>query len=182
MFPKAPKSPLWSGISILSFVLIYVIGSAVVFAQADAANSTLKGKVVDQLGAAVSGATISVKSAERGLVRSVKTDSAGSYLIPLLQPGTYEVRVTADGFRPETLPRVVLTVGQIQVQDIKIQVSDIKEAVNVNDSSALVETERTQQSDTIERRQLTNLPNLSRNLTSYILTLPGVADVAAARV
>jgi len=182
MFPKAPKSPLCSCISILTFVLIFLLGSAEVWAQADAANSTLKGKVVDQLGAAVSGATISVKSAERGLVRSVKTDSGGSYRIPLLQPGTYEVRVTADGFRPETLPRVVLTVGQIQVQDIKIQVSDIKEAVNVNDSAALVETERTQQSDTIERRQLTNLPNLSRNLTSYILTLPGVADVAAARV
>src|SRR6476659_6609666 len=45
----------------------------------------------------------------------------------------------------------------------------------------LIDTERTQQSDTVERRQIENLPNLSRSFTSYIFTLPGVADAAAAR-
>lgn len=171
-----------SRISPLALVLLCAIGSTVVLAQADAANSTLKGTVVDQMGAAVSGATISVRNTERGLERSVKTDSEGAYRVPLLQPGVYEVRVTADGFQPETLKRVILTVGQIDVRDIKVQAGNIKEAVNVSDSPPLVETERTQQSDTIERRQLANLPNLSRNFTSYIFTLPGVADVSAARV
>ena len=54
--------------------------------------------------------------------------------------------------------------------------------MSVSAAPSLVETERTQQSDTVERRQIATLPNLSRNFTSYIFTLPGVADVAAARV
>ena len=48
---------------------------------------------MDQAGAAVSGATITVINAERGVVRSVKTDGKGAYQAPLLQPGAYELRV-----------------------------------------------------------------------------------------
>src|SRR6185503_9255645 len=101
---------------------------------------------------------------------------------PLLQPGTYELSVEAAGFQPQVLRDAVLTVGEVAVRDVELQVSQINVAVTVSPAPALVETERTQQSETIERRQIATLPNLSRNFTSYIFTLPGVADVAAARV
>ncbi|HWW76740.1 MAG TPA: carboxypeptidase-like regulatory domain-containing protein, partial [Pyrinomonadaceae bacterium] len=146
------------------------------------ANSTLKGKVTDQLGAAVSGATVTVINAERGVVRRVETDGDGAYQVPLLQPGAYELRVEASGFQPQALQKLVLTVGQIGVYDIRLQIGPISETMTVDAAPVLVETERTQQSDTIERGQIASLPNLSRNFTSYIFTLPGVADVAAARV
>lgn len=182
MSPGAPKPLRFTCLCLLFILPILSVNSMVALAQADAANATLKGKVLDQVGAAVSGATVTVTSAERGLVRKVETDSAGSYRVPLLQPGRYEVAVTAQGFQPQTLKGLILTVGQIVVHDVDLQVSSIREAVNVNESLILVETERTQQSDTIERGPVTKLPNLSRNFTSYIFTLPGVADVAAARV
>ena len=169
-------------ISLLVFLIIFVVNSGPIFSQADVATATLKGKVTDQAGASMIGATITVTSGERGLTRSVKTDSDGSYRITLLQPGVYELRVDAVGFQAQDSRKVMLTVGQIGVQDIQLQVSQIKEAVNITESTALVETERTQQSDTIELAQVTKLPNLSRNFTSFIFTLPGVADVAAARV
>ena len=153
-----------------------------VFAQADVANSTVKGKVMDQAGAGVSQAPVTVMNPERGVVRSVKTDDEGVYRVPLLQPGTYELRVEAAGFQPQVLQGVVLTVGEVSIRDIGLQVGQINEAVSVSAAPALVETERTQQSDTVEREQIATLPNLSRSFTSYIFTLPGVADVAAARV
>lgn len=164
------------------FLVIFVLSSPTVLSQADIANSTLKGNVVDQAGAAVSRATITVRSKDRGLMRTDTTDPTGSYRIPLLPPDTYEVTVTADGFQTTLLPNVLLTIGQIGIQDVELRVSDIREAVVVADSNPLVETERTQQSDTIEYQQVKSLPNLSRNFTSYIFTLPGVADVSAARV
>ena len=77
---------------------------------------------------------------------------------------------------------MVLTVGQVGVQDVRLQVGPISATVTVGTGAVLLETERTQQSDTIERGQIENLPNLSRKFTSYIFTLPGVVDVAAARV
>src|SRR4030095_1306947 len=106
----------------------------------------------------------------------------GFYRIPLLQPGLYEVRVEAQGFQSQVLTQVVLTVGQIAVRDIQLQINQVIEQLEITDTPMLVETERTHQSDTVERRQIASLPNLSRNFTFYIFTLPGVADVGAARV
>lgn len=171
--------------TIVVAVLLWLIvsaGTAEVSAQADVANSTLKGKVMDQAGAGVSRATITVLNGERGVVRSVQTDDEGAYRVPLLQPGTYELRVEAGGFQALVLQKVVLTVGEVAVRNIELRVSQLNVAVSVSAAPVLVETERTQQSDTVERRQIASLPNLSRSFTSYIFTLPGVSDVAAARV
>ncbi|HSF23959.1 MAG TPA: carboxypeptidase regulatory-like domain-containing protein, partial [Blastocatellia bacterium] len=181
--PRATRSTLLITIVVAgSLWLTTGADTVAVFAQADVAHSTIKGKVTDQLDAAVSDATITVISAGRGVVRSVKTDDKGAYQVPLLQPGTYELRVEASGFQLQVLNRVVLTVGQIGVYDIKLQIGQITEAVSIGVGPTLVETERTQQSDTVERGQIATLPNLSRNFTFYIFTLPGIADVAAARV
>lgn len=166
------------------FVLLLIVSvdTAPIFAQADISTSTLKGQVVDQAGAAVRGATVSVVSAERGVVRTTKSDDEGVYRVPLLQPGIYEVRIKAQGFRPQVLKSVVLTVGRTAFRDIKLQIGLVEAELSVSDTPLLVDAGRTQQSDTVESREIAALPNLSRNFTSYIFTLPGVADVSAARV
>lgn len=181
MFTRAFASRLFAA-PFAAVLLFAFAGTGAVFAQADVAHSTVKGRVMDQAGAAVSGATITVLHAERGVVRRVKTDGEGAYQAPLLQPGVYELRVEASGFQSQVLRKVALTVGQVGVYDFKLQIGQITEVTTVNAAPVLVETERTQQSDTIEREQVASLPNLARNFTSYIFTLPGVADVAAARV
>ena len=176
------NSSLLAAVAFLVFWLTAGAAMVEIFAQAGVADSTVKGTVTDQYGAGVSQATVTLTNAERGVVRGVKTDDSGAYRVPLLQPGTYELRAEAAGFQPVVLESVVLTVGEIAVHDVELKVSEINIAVSVGAAPALVETERTQQSDTIERRQIATLPNLSRNFTSYIFTLPGVSDVAAARV
>jgi hypothetical protein len=168
--------------ALLFLWLTAVAKTIVIFAQADVANSTVKGKVTDQLDAAVSGATVTVINAERGVVRSVETNRDGVYSLPLLQPGIYDLRVEATGFQSQILKRVSLTVGQVVVYDLKLQVGQIKEEVSAGAAPTLMETARTQQSDTIERVQIANLPNLSRNFAAYVFTLSGVADTEAARV
>src|SRR5690242_10150094 len=66
-----------------------------ILAQADVANATVKGKVMDQFGAGVGSATITLVNAEHRVVRTVNTDGEGNYSVPLLQPGTYDVRIEA---------------------------------------------------------------------------------------
>lgn len=154
----------------------------VALGQADVAHATLKGKVTDQFDAAVKGASVTVINVGRGIKRSVVTGEDGAYQVPLLQPGTYDLHVDVAGFKPQVLLKLALTVGQIAVYDIRLQVGPINEVVSIDAAPALVDTERTQQSDTIERKQIDSLPNPSRNFTAYVFTLPGVADVAAARV
>jgi hypothetical protein len=167
----------------LSFLLLLLSIQAVpIFAQADSSNSTLKGRVVDQAGALVPGATVAVVSTDRGVVRTVKSDDEGLYRVPLLQPGPYEMRVEAQGFQSQVITDLVLTVGQIAVRDIALQIGQVYERLEISSAPMLIDTERTQQSDTVERMQIAGLPNLSRNFTSYMFTLPGVGDVSAARV
>jgi len=178
--PSSLFATLWG--ALLFIWLTAGAETIVIFAQADVANSTVKGKVTDQFGAAVSGATLTVINAERGVVRSVETNSDGAYYLPLLQPGIYDLRVEATGFQSQILKRVSLTVGQVVVYDLKLQVGQIKEEVSAGAAPMLIETARTQQSDTIERVQIANLPNLSRNFAAYVFTLSGVGDTEAARV
>jgi len=176
-FPAA--APL---LALLLFLSLPATGQFIVVGQSDVANATIEGIVADQDGAAVSNAAVTVTSSERGVVRTAKTDNEGRYRLPLLQPGVYELRVDAMGFQSQVLQKITLSVGQMRVQNVKLEVSQINETVRVVATAALVDTERTQQSATIEGRLIDTLPNLSRNFTSYVFTLAGVTDVAAARV
>jgi hypothetical protein len=150
------------------------LNTSLVLAQADVASATLKGLITDQAGAGIGQATITVTSVDRGTVRSAKTDDEGIYRLSLLQPGSYELRVDANGFQSQVLQRIVVTVGQIDVHDFKFEVGRVNETVRITAAPAAVETERTQQSATIQRRQIATLPNLSRNFTSYIFIRPGI--------
>ncbi len=169
--------------AILIFLsIVAASASRVVFAQADVATATVKGIVRDQVGAGIDDAVVTIMNTDRGAARTVTTDDDGGYRAPLLEPGTYDLRVDARGFQSLILRSVILTVGQVDVLDFTLRVREVNEAVTIGASPNLLESERTQQSATIEREQIASLPNLSRNFTSYIFTLPGIADVAAARV
>jgi hypothetical protein len=168
----------------LSTLLCLLIAAAnsVLYAQSDVTSSTLTGRIVDVAGSAVAGASVRATNDDRGVVREVTTNEDGLYRIVLLKPGVYSVRVASTGFQPRELKNVVLTVGQTATADIRLEVGQVDEKVDVDSPPPIVETERSQQSDTIERQQISKLPNLSRVFTSYIFTLPGAADVAAARI
>jgi hypothetical protein len=162
---------------IAGFFLLIFVGLA--SAQVDVATATLKGNVTEQTGAVVPGATVTVTSTERGLSKTTVTDGSGSYQIPLLQPGKYSVKIEADGFSRYYTNDLTLTIGQVAVLDVELEVGTLTTQVQVS-SEALIETERTQQSNTIEQRQIAALPNISRSFTEYVYTLPGVADSSVA--
>src|ERR1044072_7170343 len=165
---------------ILVFILLGVASVAPVSAQVDVANATLKGAITDQAGAFVPGATITAVSGERGLSKTSITDAGGNYQVPLLQPGKYDVTIEAQGFKKHFLGDLTLTIGQVAVLDVKLEVGGVDTQVEVSPDVVLIETERTQRSNTIEQRQITALPNISRSFTDYIFTLPGVADSSVA--
>jgi hypothetical protein len=164
-----------------SLCLIVLLISAGVVAQADASSSTLKGTVTDQNGSAIGAATVVVKSTERGVTRTATTDGKGTYRLPFLHPGRYQIQVSSAGFQTQVLTRNRYR-GTDCGRDVQLLVGPVQEVVEVGDITTLADVARTHQSETVERSQIATLPNLSRNLTSYIFTLPGVADVSAARV
>ena len=159
--------------------VIVLVVAASASAQVDVATATLKGSISDQAGAVVPGATVTAISTERGVSKTAVTDSSGNYQIQLLQPGKYAVKIEREGFLGYYANDLTLTIGQVAVFDVKLEVGAVNELVQVS-GETLIETERTQQSNTIEQRQIAALPNISRSFTDYIFTLPGVADSSVA--
>jgi len=151
------------------------------FAQADVSSATVKGTVTDPEGAAVPNATVTAKSLDYGLTRTSATGSDGEFQIPALRPGLYEITVQAQGFAQYLIKDVQLTVGRTAVYDIKLEVAKVTNEVTVTSSVPLIEVERTQQANTIERRQVESLSNVGRDFQSYVYTLPGVASSNAPR-
>jgi carboxypeptidase family protein len=177
----APLTALLFAFLLVSF-LPAIVGSFSVPAQANVANGTIQGMVRDQSGASIPKATVTITNRQRGFARTAKTENDGAYRVALLQPGTYELRVEAAGFLSQLVANVVVTVGELDAHDFTLTPAEVSATVNIAAIPDVVDTSRTQQAETIERNQITSLPNLSRNFTSYIFTLPGITDVAAARV
>ncbi|HXI94067.1 MAG TPA: TonB-dependent receptor [Blastocatellia bacterium] len=169
-------------------ILLTVLSIAFAFAvclsalaQVDVSSATIKGSVTDQNKAVVVGATVTAKSTERGTTRTARTGSDGSYVLPTLQPGVYEVRVEASGFEAAIIPKAEITVGTTSVYDIELQPGGVKAQVEVTSEAPVIEVERTQQANTIDRRQVESLPNVGRTFQNYVYTLPGVSNSNAPR-
>lgn len=166
----------------LAALALVSAASILALAQADVTSATVRGTVTDQQGSAVAGATVTAKNIEQGTTRSDTTNADGEFRILALRPGLYEINVQAQGFAKFLIQDAQLTVGQVATYAIKLDIAKVTNEVTVTSSVPLIEVERTQQSNTIETRQIQNLPNIGRDFTSYVFTLPGVASSNAPRI
>jgi hypothetical protein len=129
----------------------------------------------------VTNAVVNIRDLGQGAVRTATTDSNGEFQVRLLRPGIHEITVEARGFSQHLIKDVQLTVGQTASFDIKLDIAGVKTEMVVTTSAPLIEVERTQQANTIERRQVENLSNVGRTFQSYVYTLPGVSNSDAPR-
>ncbi len=157
----------------LTAILAFSVGAAM--AQAQVSTSDLVGSVSDPNGAAVSGATVTAKNAANGITRSVTANDAGEYQIIGLPPGDYEVSAEAPTFKKTVISPVKLTVGQRAELNINVEIGGQDLIVNVDGGSVeLIETGRTNVSNTIDQERIENLPINERSATGFALTLSTV--------
>lgn len=160
------------------FTLIALLLSfcAGVLAQAGGSTSEIRGRIADPNGAVVKGATVTVTDAERGFSRTATTDDQGEYRFLSLTPGTYQLRVEASGFSTQVKNAVQVTVGQTADQDFALQIGDATATVEISGDPPLIETDRSQQSTTVNERFIRDLPIDRRDYLTFTLLAPGVVD------
>src|SRR5262249_3348118 len=124
----------------------------------------IAGTVVDQSGAAVAGADVSLTSIDKGTVQHGKTDSQGAYRFALLEPGTYDVHVESQGFQAFTR-RVQVALNQITTADVHLSVGPTSETVTVTEAAPLIQAENGNVSTTISEQHVQNMPNPGNDLT-----------------
>ena len=158
-----------------TFILIAAF-SAAAFAQAGGSTSEIRGKVTDPNGAVVSGATITVTDTAKGTSRTATTDGGGEYRLLNLQPGTYQVKVQSSGFGSQVNNGFQVTVGQTAALDFSLKVGDATAIVEVTADAPIIETDRSQESTTVNERYIRNLPIDRRDYLTFTLLAPGVVD------
>src|SRR5436190_24248687 len=80
------------------------------FASAQSGMATLSGTVADEKGAVIPGANITVINSATGLQRETTTNGEGYFVVPLLSPSSYKVRVERTGFAVVEVTSVVLNI------------------------------------------------------------------------
>ncbi len=128
-------------------------------------TSAIVGQVSDASGAGVPNATITISHNETGLKRSSKTDDSGRFNFPQLKPGTYTVKVEAEGFESQQNETVSSALGQKQTVDFTLKIAQSRLAVEVTSEAAILNPENANTSTTLNVRELENLPNPGGDLT-----------------
>src|SRR5262245_2059258 len=167
----------------LAFLILLVIALWTIPAsgQVDVASAALKGTITDQNNAVIPGVNVTVTSLDKGITRTAKTGDEGTYHIPVLPPGKYKVDIEAQGFKRVVNENVQLAVGQSAVYDVQLSTGSVTAQVAITADASLIDTERTQQANSIPTRQVENLSNAGRTFQTYVYTLPGVVNSQAPR-
>ena len=159
------RKPLFACV-VLCAVTLFAASS--VFAQVNTA--TLSGVVTDPQGLAVRGAKITVSSSATGAERTASSDDNGHYSIVGLVPGQYKLHVEGgSNFAPYENQAVTVTVGAETILNIPLTLGRQTQIISVTTESAPIETTRSESAQTVDERQIDNLPINGRNYINFTL-------------
>jgi len=148
------------------------MGAAVSSAQS-IVTGAVSGTITDPAGAILPNATVTLVNTGTGDTQSGKTNASGVYLFPLLQPGEYTVTIQQSGFRV-SVAKVTVTLGQTATADLKLELGDTTQSVEVTVGGVELQTEDGNISSNFDTHQVENVPNPGGDLTYIAQIAPGV--------
>jgi hypothetical protein len=137
------------------------------------ATASFSGTVVDNSGAVVPGAKVSVIAQATNTVREAVTDATGHYTVPLLAVGDYTIRVEAAGFKTAESKDVRLQTDEQRELDFKVIPAAVSTNVEVNATEVAVETTTPTLGQVITSEQVSELPLNGRNFVQLATLAPG---------
>ncbi len=143
--------------------------------RAQIGAAAVAGDVVDQAGAPVPGATVTLVAAGTHRSRTVITGQEGVYSVHGLEPGSYTVRVELTGFRPLTREGVQLATGETVRLDVRLELGGLTEAITVKADAPLLRSGTSGLGQVIDTRKLSDLPLNGRSFITLAGLAPGVA-------
>jgi hypothetical protein len=142
-------------------------------ARAQVAQAELRGAVLDESGAALPGATITATHVDTGTVRTTVTSPAGTYVMPALPIGVYNISAELTGLGTVTKEGIRLAVGDSASLNFMLKVAAVAETITVQGESPLVDTKKSELSGRVEQRQVENLPVNGRDWLGLVSLVPG---------
>lgn len=157
----------------LSIVLIFLC-SGFALAQQNVTSATLSGSIHDASGAVVSGANITATNVVTNQHANATSDHEGRFRFPYLRTGDYDLKIEAQGFA-EVTRQLTLSIGQSLDLPVRLEVAGVAAQVNIDSDVPMIESVRTQITETIRPREINELPLNGRNYLDLALLIPGVS-------
>jgi len=152
--------------------MLLLLTCASAFAQQT--TGTVTGRVVDQQGSAVPGATVTAKSTTTGFTRTEVSDAEGVYRLSALPVGIYDVTAELQGFTTVSKKGVEVNVAQTQAVDFPLKVAQLAETVNVTGATPLIQTTASSVGAVVDVKRIESIPLNGRQFANLAATVPGV--------
>jgi hypothetical protein len=162
--------------SIALFSLAVLLLAGVIWAQTG--TGFIVGSVADPSNLPVSGASVTLVQARTGASREAQSDERGDFVFASLEPGEYNLTVSASGFKKVERRNINLPAGErLPVGVITLEVGSLTETVTVTAQGATVQTASAERSGQLTSSQVGNLLMSNRKVMSMLQTLPGVVNL-----
>lgn len=154
----------------LAVLLVFACGVA----HGQNITSSIVGNVTDASGSAVQGALITARNSETGAVSRATTGSTGSYSLPGLLAGLYDVTVKKSGFEIFQAQGVRIFSSQTKRVDAKLAVGAVQQTVTVVDQQPTITTDSMTIGQSVTSTQLASLPTTNQTVDAFVSLAPGV--------
>jgi len=137
-------------------------------------TGTILGKVADEQGAVIPGATVSATNPSTGFNRVAVSDAEGIYRLNALPVGAYDLSVDLPGFATVERKGLVVNVGQTISVDFALRLANLAETVTVRAAAPLIQTTVSSVGGVVDLGRIESVPLNGRQFANLAATLPGV--------
>ena len=153
--------------------LCLAVAFSVPSASGQAVYGSIIGTVTDAQESAVVGAKVTVKSIAKGTTDETVTNESGNYTVTHLIPGTYDIRIEAQGFKAYDIKAIQISADTSSKVDAKLDLGAVTQSIEVTGELPQLKTDRSDVSITFNEKYVSELPILNRNFTNFELLSPG---------
>lgn len=157
-------------ICFLCFVLFSLALGNLALGQSTA---VLKGTVTDALGAAIPHAKVVVKNQGTGVEWNTESDNVGSYLVPALPIGPYQISISATGFETSVVHNVTLNAATTVTQNVQLQIGQVSQEISIEVDTPVIDASTIAMGQVIDQKTTQEIPLNGRHFVDLSLLTPG---------
>jgi hypothetical protein len=155
-------------------VLALLLTLGVSTGMSQSTTGSVFGTVTDTTGAVIPNATVALTNTGTNDVLKTTTSGEGAFVFPVVDPGDYQIRASAQGFTPEVQTGIMLAASQNVNASFRLAVGAVLNQVTVEAGVTMIDTRESQIGETISQRSVEALPTVNRSAYDLVSTVPGV--------